>query len=106
MLKRIIRIFIIVELILLGPFILTLLNPNARINGGLGGGWDWSPKAFIGPMAALLFVAGLAIDFAARNIVNPVYRIGAITAIVLMVLLIWVQIVTEGAVSSAIKTIL
>jgi len=39
-LKRIIRIFIIVELILIGPFILTLFNPDARINGGSGGGWD------------------------------------------------------------------
>jgi hypothetical protein len=57
-------------------------------------------------MAALLFVAGLAIDFAARKITNPIYRIGAITAIVLVVVLIWVQIVTEGAVSSTIKVVL
>lgn len=104
MLKRIIRIFIIIELILLGPFILTLFNPNARINGGPGGGWDWSPRVFFGPMAALLFVAGLAIDFAARKITNLVYRIGAIAAIVLVVLLIWGQVVTEGAVLSAIKS--
>ncbi|MFH0951203.1 MAG: hypothetical protein V1765_01890 [bacterium] len=102
MLKRIIRIFIIVELILLGPFILTLLNPNARINGGPGGGWDWSPYAFVGPMAALLFVTGLAIDLAARKITKPVYRIGTIIAIVLVLLLIWIQIVT-GAVSLTIQ---
>ena len=104
--KRIIRIAIIVELILLVPFVLTLLNPNARINGGPGGGWDWSPSAFFGPMAALLFVAGLAIDFAAKKITNHVYRIGTIAAIVLVILLIWIQIVTEGAVSSTIKDIL
>lgn len=100
------RILIIVELILLGPFILTLLNPNARINGGSGGGWDWSPKAFFGPMAGLLFIAGLVIDFIARKMANPVYQVGAITSVVLVVILIWIQIVTEGAVSSAIKTIL
>jgi len=105
MLKRIIRIFIIVELILLVPFILTLLNPNARINGGPGGGWDWSPKAFIGPMAALLFIAGLAIDFTARKISNPIYRIGAIITIALAVLLIWAEIVTESL-STTIKAIL
>lgn len=105
MLKRIIRIFIIVELILLGPFILTLLNQNAQINGGSGGGWDWSPKVFFGPMAALLFIAGLAIDFAARKITNTFYRVTAIIAIVLAVLLIWAEIVTESL-SATIKAIL
>lgn len=104
MLKRIIRTFIIAELILLGPFILTLFNPNARINGGPGGGWDWSPSVFFGPMVALLFGAGLAIDFAARKIANPVYRITAIVSIILILLLIWIQIVT-GAVLPIIKSL-
>lgn len=104
-LKKIIRIFIIIELILLGPFVLTLLNPNARINGGPGGGWDWSPLVFFGPIAALLFIAGLAVDFVARKIAKPVYRITAIIAIVLVVLLIWAGIVTESL-SAIIKAIM
>lgn len=105
MFKRIIRIAIIIELILLVPFVLTLLNPNARINGGSGGGWDWSPKVFFGPMAALLFIAGLAIDSAARKITNPVYRVTVIATIVLVVLFIWAEIVTESL-STTIKAIL
>ncbi|MFA6523188.1 MAG: hypothetical protein WCS85_02370 [Candidatus Peribacteraceae bacterium] len=93
MFKRIIRIAIVVELLLLMGFLPTLFNPNARIYGGPGGGWDWSPWGFVGPMAGLMFVIGLAIDFAARKITNPVYRTIAITALVLALVFVWVRIV-------------
>ncbi len=93
MLKRIIRIAIVVELLLLMGFLPTLFNPNARIFGGPGGGWDWSPWAFVGPIAGLMFIAGLAIDFAARKIANPLYRAIAIAAIVLALACIWARIV-------------
>lgn len=93
MFARIMRVFIVVELLLLVGFIPTLFNSNARIYGGPGGGWDWSPWTFVGPMAGLLFVAGLAIDFAMRKITNPVYRALVIAAVVLAVGLIWVRIV-------------
>lgn len=93
MFKRIIRIAIVVELILLIGFIPTLLNPNARIYGGPGGGWDWSPWVFVGPMAGLMFVTGLAIDFAGRKITNPVYRTIVIAALVLALACIWAKIV-------------
>lgn len=93
LLKRIIRIAIVVELLLLLGFMPTLLNPNARIYGGPGGGWDWSPWAFVGPMAGLMFVTGLAVDFAARKIANPVYRAIAIVALVLALAFIWVRVV-------------
>lgn len=91
--KRILRIAIVVEFILLIGFIPTLFNSNARIYGGLGGGWDWSPWVFVGPMAGLMFVTGLAIDFAARKITNPVYRAIAIAALVLVLAFIWMKIV-------------
>ncbi len=91
--KRIIRIAIVVEIILLMGFLPTLFNPNARIYGGPGGGWDWSPWVIVGPLAGLIFVTGLAIDFAARRITNPVYRAIAIAALVLALAFIWVRIV-------------
>lgn len=93
MFKRIIRIVIVVELLLLIGFLPTLFNPNARIYGGPGGGWDWSPWAFVGPMAGLMFVTGLGIDFAARKISNPIYRAIVIAALVLVLAFIWVWIV-------------
>lgn len=93
MLKRIIRIAIVVELILLIGFLPTLFNPNARIYGGSGGGWDWSPWGFVGPLAGLMFVIGLAIDYAVRKIKNPVYRAIVIAALVFLLAFIWMSIV-------------
>ena len=87
------RIVIVVELLLLMGFLPTLLNPNARIYGGTGGGWDWSPWGFVGPMAGLMLITGLAIDFAARKIANPVYRGIVIAALILALALIWAKIV-------------
>lgn len=101
--KNIIRIIIIVGLILLIPLVLTLINPNARINGGSGGGWDWAPGSFF-VMGTLLFCTGLAIDFAARKFTNSLYRVTAIIAIVILFLLIWVELAVDG-VSTAIKSI-
>lgn len=89
--KNIIRIAIVVGLILLVP-----LLGNIFIDG-----WNWGIGGFIFA-AFMLFGTGLAIDFAARKITNPVYRVIAITTIVLALILIWVEIVTD-AVSSAIK---
>lgn len=61
--------------------------------GGPGGGWDWSPWTFVGPMAGLMFIAGLGIDVAAEKIKNPVYRAVIIAALVLMVAFVWAWIV-------------
>lgn len=91
--KRLLRIVIIVESLLLLGFLPTLFNPNAHIYGGSGGGWDWSPWVFVGPMAGLLFVAGLLIDISARNIKNPPLRIIFIATILLLVAMIWGTIV-------------
>lgn len=93
MLKRIIRIVIIVEMLLLLGFLPTLFNPSARIYGGTGGGWDWSPWGFVGPMAGLMFLTGLGIDLAVRKIKNPVYRTIVIGLLVLALACIWATIV-------------
>jgi len=94
--KRLMVWAVVVALILLIPLVLTI-----RDGGVPGVGWNWKPGGFIFAFV-MLFGTGLAIDFAARKIANPVYRSLAITAIVLALLLIWVEIVTD-AVSSAIK---
>ncbi len=91
--QRTLRIAIIVELLLLIGFLPTLFNPNARIYGGPGGGWDWSPWGFVGPMAGLMFVTGLAIDFTARKIKSPVLKAIVIAALVLALASVWGMIV-------------
>lgn len=74
---------------------LTLLNPSSHLRGGTGGGWDWGPLDFL-IMGALLFATGLAIDFAARKLTNPIFRVLAITTIILALLAIWVEIAVDG----------
>ncbi len=93
MFKRILRIAIIVELLLLIGFLPTLFNPNAHLYGGLGGGWDWSPWGFVGPMAGLMFVTGFGIDVAARKIRNPVLRTIVVVALVVALASVWAMIV-------------
>lgn len=87
--KNIIRITIVVGLILLVPLVLTLLG-----SGVDGEGWHWTLGDFI-VMGALLFGTGLAIDFAARKITHPVYRVLAVIAIVALFLLIWAGMVAN-----------
>jgi len=47
-------------------------------------------------MGALLLRTGIAIDFAVRKITRPLYRIISVTAIVLTLLLIWIELAFEG----------
>lgn len=101
--KNIVRIALVTGLVLLIPLVLTLLNPNAHINGGAGGGADWGPVDFI-TMGILLFGTGLALDFAVRKLTSPVYRMIACAAIVSALLLIWVELAVDG-VSQAIQLI-
>ena len=89
--KRIIRPAIATGLILLIPLVLTLLNPSASIYGGKGGGWDWMPGDFV-VMGILLFGTGLALEFTAKKLTNPVYRVAAMIAIVAALLLIWAEL--------------
>ncbi len=95
------RLVIIVGTLLLIPLSLTLLNPNASIYGGPGGGFDWMPGDFI-VMGALLFAAGFAIEFARINLTNSTYKVAAILGIVATLLIIWVELAV-GAVSQLIQ---
>ncbi|NMC51595.1 hypothetical protein GYA54_02610 [Candidatus Kuenenbacteria bacterium] len=64
--KRIIYFAIGTGLILLIPLVLTLINPNATINGGQGGGWDWSLGDFI-MVGVFLFGSGIAYELISRR---------------------------------------
>jgi hypothetical protein len=66
--------------------VLTLLD-----SGVDGEGFHWTLGDFV-IMGALLFGTGLAIDFAARKVINPVYRVFAVIAIVLVLLLVWADL--------------
>ena len=87
--KNIVRIAIVVGLILLIPLVLTLLG-----SGVDGEGWNWKLGDFI-VMGVLLFGTGLALDFAVRKLTNPVYRVFAVIAIVVALLLIWVELAVD-----------
>lgn len=89
--KNIIRVAIIVLVILLIPVL-----GNLFVDG-----WNWGPLDFV-IIGLLLFFTGCAIDYAARNITDPIYRIIAIAAIVGVLLLIWVELAVD-AVSSTLK---
>lgn len=87
--KSIVRVAIVVGLILLIPLVLTLLG-----SGVDGEGWHWTLGDFI-VIGTLLLGTGLAIDFAAKKITNPVYRVFAVVAIVALFLLIWAGMVAN-----------
>jgi hypothetical protein len=91
-LKNIVRIVIIVGVILLIPLVMTIHDGAVE-----GVGWNWTPIDFA-VMGTLLFVTGLAIDFAVRKIADPLYRVAAVIAIVFACLAIWGQLAV-GAVS-------
>ncbi len=92
--KSPVRVAIITGLILLIPLVLTLLNSNASLYGGAGGGWDWAPMDFLA-MGFLLFIAGMAIDFVARRF-HPLFRYVTIAVIVLAFLALWVELAVDG----------
>lgn len=93
--NNIARIALVVLGILLIPLALTLFNSNASIYGGPGGGWDWMPGDFL-VMGALLFVTGLAIDAAVRNITEPAHKIAAVLGILAILVLIWVELAVDA----------
>ncbi len=93
--RNIVRIVVTVIGLLLIPLALTLLNSNASLYGGPGGGWDWMPGDFV-VMGALLFCTGYAINFAVRNIISPIARVATVGAILLTLFLVWIELAVDG----------
>jgi hypothetical protein len=81
--------------ILTAPLMLTLTNPNARLNGGDGGGFDWTLGSFV-VMGVLVFAVGLGVQVAARRINRPLHRILAAAAIITVFGLVWVELAVDG----------
>jgi hypothetical protein len=48
------------------PMVMTSLNPSAHINGGTGGGWDWSAGDYL-VMAVLIFSTASLFVLSARR---------------------------------------
>ena len=93
--SHIARVALGVSAVLLIPLALTLVNPNASIYGGPGGGFDWMPGDFV-IMGVLLFAAGLAISFAVRKLADPAAKIAAVVAILAALFAIWVELAVDG----------
>lgn len=66
-------------------------------------GWNWGVMDFV-IMGILLFIAGMALDWAAKKVKHPLHRILAILTVIAIFLLIWVELAVE-AVSKMIKLI-
>lgn len=90
MYKNIKKIAVVVVLILLVP----LAGNLARMAYGIGS-WDWSFGDFI-VMGALLFAAGLAVDFAIRTVKSPILRILAVIGILLALLAVWAELAVDA----------
>lgn len=88
--KNTLRLAVAVGLILLIPFVLTLANPHASINGGNGGGWDWTLSDFIFAFV-MLFSAGLAYELVAKKMNNKAYRLAVGLAVVMSLALVWIN---------------
>ena len=67
-------------------------------------GWNWSPLDFVFAFF-MLFVTGLAIDFAIRKIGDLSSKILAVIFIILLFLAVWTELAV-GAVSRVIDLIL
>ncbi len=102
--KNIACVVLVTILILLVPLTLTLINPNASIYGGEGGGWDWMPGDFI-VMGALLLITGLAINFVIKKFNKMPYMVILVAAIVIVFLLVWIELAVD-AVSMALDYLL
>ena len=87
MVKRLSIVALGTGLLLLIPLALQL-----TIGTGVDGqGFNWKLGDFV-VIGTLLFVTGIAIDYAIRKIIDPVYRVVAVIAIVLVLLLIWADL--------------
>ncbi len=84
--RSITRTALFVGIILLIPLILTIHDGGTKDMA-----WNWTLSDFI-VMGALLFCAGLALDFMVKKLTRPVYQILSILTIIIAFLLIWIEL--------------
>lgn len=58
-------------------------------------GWQWGPIDFI-IMGALIFITGLLVELANKKIKDTNYKFIAIGGVIFALLLIWVELATDG----------
>jgi hypothetical protein len=78
-------------LVLLVPLVMTILdrgNPS-------GNGWHWGPEDFVAG-GALLFLAGVACEYASRRIAGRASRVAVMGLIAMLVIGIWAELAVEG----------
>jgi hypothetical protein len=71
------------------PMVMTSLNPSAHINGGTGGGWDWSAGDYL-VMAVLIFSTASLFVLSARRFRKHRLALGLTFLLALIVL--WVHL--------------
>ncbi|MEM6493874.1 MAG: hypothetical protein AAF650_05790 [Pseudomonadota bacterium] len=81
--------------LLLLPLALTLANPDARLLGGKGGGFDWMPGSFL-VMGVMLFTAALAVQIVSQRASGAASRTLAIGAIALVFVALWAELAVDG----------
>lgn len=81
--------------ILLLPLALTLANPDARLMGGKGGGFDWMPGSFL-VMGVMLFAAALAVQMVSQRASRAASRALAIVGIALVFAALWAELAVDG----------
>lgn len=83
--KSMMRVGKIVSIILLAAFL-----GNFTIDG-----WNWGVMDFV-IIGAMLFVAGLGIDWTIKKFTNPFHRLMIILGIVALFLLIWTELAVDA----------
>ncbi len=78
-------------LLLLVPLVMSMLDRHRPE----GDGWHWSPLDFV-VMEALVFGAGISYEFIARKLGKKAHKAILGLAILLVVLVIWVELAVGG----------
>jgi hypothetical protein len=77
-------------LVFVGVILLVPVAGNLFVEG-----WNWDLFDFIFA-GTLLFITGLAIDFAIQKLVNPIHKILATVLIIGVLLMVWVELAVDG----------
>lgn len=81
----VVRTAVVVGLLLLIPFFANMFI----------GGWNWGPMDFA-IIGAMLFTAGLALEFAMKKIANPTYRWLVVLAIIAAFIALWAEFAVDA----------
>ncbi len=81
----------ITALLLCVPLALTLINPDASLRGGQGGGFDWMPGDFV-LMGALILGLILGLQIITHYLQNAWMRYAAGFVFLAIGLLVWAEL--------------